>query len=552
MRLPLPAPLLGGPGRFFGARLLFAFGLITADPKQRCQPGFQARKHPCGSGWRSRTFTRQAIHCCRLGCRVGAGLGLGREVFKLFARCQSVAWFVDGFIGAHALNFKTRSFKPAIGHHGNANLGARFDFFGGRSFFIEQKVGHFYGRLHDDAGRVFLHGLFIGQAQNGQRQGLDGAYGAVAVAARAGDIAGFAQRRAQPLARHFQKPEARDAADLNPGLVLAHGITQAGFHLALVVAAHHVDEVDDNQPAKITNSQLTGNFVGGLKVGLKRSFLDVGAFGGARRVDVYGQQGFGVVDDDSTAGRQAHFASKGRFNLAFELEAGKQGGVVTVIFELAQVVRHDLLHELAGVIGGRLIVDENLSDILAQVVAQRADNQVAFLVNKEGRLSFAGGFLNGRPQLEQVIKVPLQLLALSADASGSDNAAHAARNFNFVERGQQLLALVAGDLAGYAAGARIVGHQHQIAAGKGNKRSQSRTLGAALYLVNRYVAFLPAVASVLDINPLSGLQRLERAGAEVFTADFLERQKAVALGAEFHKAGAEAGLDARDAAFVNV
>src|SRR5690625_125103 len=124
MGLALSAILLLAPGRFFGARLLLAFGSIITGSQKGRQPGFQARKNTCGGGSRSRAFARQAAHRCRLGCRAGASLWLGRKMFELFACSQGIAWLINGFVGAYALNFKARGLEPAVGDHGNADLGA--------------------------------------------------------------------------------------------------------------------------------------------------------------------------------------------------------------------------------------------------------------------------------------------------------------------------------------------------------------------------------------------------------------------------------------------
>jgi hypothetical protein len=119
-------------------------------------------------------------------------------------------------------------------------------------------------------------------------------------------LAGLAERRAQALARHLQQAEAGDAAHLHPGAVHLQRLAQPVLHLALVLGGCHVDEVDDDQAAQVAQAQLAGDLVGRLQVGVERGLLDVAALGGARRVDVDGDQRLGVVDDDGAAGGQAH------------------------------------------------------------------------------------------------------------------------------------------------------------------------------------------------------------------------------------------------------
>ena len=190
-----------------------------------------------------------------------------------------------------------RRFHVRVRHQGDVDTVARID--GGDVFalLVEQEGGHVDRQLGDHVPGLLLHGLFLDQSQHGQGEGLDTADRAVAVTARTDDLAGFAQRRAQALARHLKQPKAGNAADLHPGAVHLEGLAQAILHLALVLARRHVDEVDDDQAAEVTQAQLTCNLVGRLQIGVEGGFLDVAALGGSRRVDVDRGEGLGVVDD---------------------------------------------------------------------------------------------------------------------------------------------------------------------------------------------------------------------------------------------------------------
>jgi hypothetical protein len=135
----------------------------------------------------------------------------------------------------------------------------------------------------------------------------------------------------QALARHFHQAELRDAAQLHAGTVELERVLQLVLDVALVLARRHVDEVDHHQAAKVAQAQLARDFLGRFQVGLERGFLDVAALGGARRVDVDRGQGFGLVDHQRAAGRQAHVALVGVLDLRFDLEAVEQRRVVGVV-----------------------------------------------------------------------------------------------------------------------------------------------------------------------------------------------------------------------------
>src|SRR3546814_17396248 len=81
--------------------------------------------------------------------------------------------------------------------------------------------------LHQHLPGVLLHRVLFGNADDGQRQRLDAAHAAVAFAARADDLAGLAQARAQALARELEQAEARNPAPLHAGAVEPERTLQA-------------------------------------------------------------------------------------------------------------------------------------------------------------------------------------------------------------------------------------------------------------------------------------------------------------------------------------
>ena len=183
------------------------------------------------------------------------------------------------------------------------------------------------------AARVFLHRLFLDDAQDVQRGRFGVADKAGAVAARAGDVRAFGQRRAQALARQFHQAEAGDLAHLDAGAVVVQRVLQALSRLRAGSCALHVDEVDDDQAAQVAQAQLAGHFVGGFAGWCGTRFFRCRSRGGARRVDVDRDQRFGVVDDDRAARRQRHGARVRGFDLVFDLEAREQRHVVAVALD---------------------------------------------------------------------------------------------------------------------------------------------------------------------------------------------------------------------------
>ncbi len=102
------------------------------------------------------------------------------------------------------------------------------------------------------------------------------------------------------------------------------------FHFALVPAVHHVDEIDHDEAAQVPQPQLARDFLRGLKIGVKRGFLDITAGGGAGGIDIDGEERLGVIDDQGAPGREADFPRKRGFDLAFDLVAREQGIAVLI------------------------------------------------------------------------------------------------------------------------------------------------------------------------------------------------------------------------------
>src|SRR4029077_3116892 len=226
--------------------------------------------------------------------------------------------------------------------------------------------------------------------------------------------------------------------------------------VALVLRRLHVDEVDDDQPADVTDAQLTGDLVGRLEIGIGGGGLDVAAARGARRIDVDRDQCLGVVDDDAAAGGQLHLVRVRRLDLALDLEAGEEGDVVSVELELAlRVRRHEALHVLLRLLEGRLAVDQQLTDVIGKVVAHGAGDGVALAEHQKRRRAIAGGDVDLLPLRLEVVEVPLQLLDRTADARAAAAAAPALGDLQLAHDLAHLIAVLALDAPRHAAGTRI-------------------------------------------------------------------------------------------------
>ena len=197
---------------------------------------------------------------------------------------------------------------------------------------------------------------------------------------------------------------------------------------------------------------------------------------------------------------------------------------------------------------GAGLVDQHLADVVGVVVAQRARDRVAFLVDQERRLPAPGRIDDRVPVGAQVVEVPLQLLRGAADAGRAHDGAHAVGDHELLQRVAGGVAVLALDAPRHAAGPRVVRHQHQEAAGEADEGGQRGALVAAFLLLDLDDQLLAFLQNVLDVVAAAG----GRLVAEVLARDFLDRQEALPLRAVVDEGGLEARLDAGDAPLVDV
>ncbi len=247
-------------------------------------------------------------------------------------------------------------------------------------------------------------------------------------------------------------------------------------------------------------------------------------------------------------GRQGHVAPVGALDLVLDLEAREERHVVAVELHLADVRGHHGTHERQRLVVDVRRVDEDLADVGLEEVADRAHDEARLEVDEAGPLLLVGGGLDGSPQLQEVVQVPLHLVEAAADAGGPGDEAHAVGNLQLVHHLAKLVPVLALDAPRHSAAARVVGHEDQVAAGERDVGGERRALVAALVLVH------------LDDHFLVNAQVRGHLRAAVFAVvvdhellgDFLERQETVALGAVVHERRLEGRLHAGDDTLVDV
>ncbi len=190
-------------------------------------------------------------------------------------------------------------------------------------------------------------------------------------------------------------------ADLDTRTILTYRFAQTVFNRTLVANRSHVDKVDNNQATQVAQAELAGDFISGFKVGVEGGLFDITAARCTCGVDVDSGQRFRGIDNDRTAGWQTHFTLEGGLNLGFNLIVAEQRDFTGVQFDFTGEVRTAQCGDvLASQLKHFRVVDQNLTDVLTQIVAEGTHDNVAFLVDQERSRAAFRCFLDGFPVLQ--------------------------------------------------------------------------------------------------------------------------------------------------------
>ncbi len=133
-----------------------------------------------------------------------------------------------------------------------------------------------------------------------------------------------------PLARHFDQPQFRHPENVGLAFVLPGGLLERIEDLFPVAFLFHIDEVNDDDPANIPESQLIGDLFYRFEVGLEDRFLQIALSHVPPGVDIHRGQRFSRFDNDVTTRLQPDFLAEGP--LDFHLDAiGVKNGFFSVI-----------------------------------------------------------------------------------------------------------------------------------------------------------------------------------------------------------------------------
>ena len=331
---------------------------------------------------------------------------------------------------------------------------------------VDQIVHDANRRFQQHLFRPLARALFLQRAQHrqGHRIIRPDQPGAVAMRARLGRR--FQHPRTQPLTAHLHQAKATDPAHLNPRAVGLQLFLQPLFDACVVPPLFHVDEVDDDQPGKVAQTQLARHFIGGLQVGLQRGILDRPLFGRPPRVHVDRHQRLGHANHDVAAGFQLHHRVEHAAQIAFDLILREQRRRIGMPDHLLGMAWHDHPHKVLGGAITAFALDQDLVNLAAVKIADRPFDQVAFFIDLGRSDGLQRQLADLFPQPHQILIIALDFRLGAVRPCRAHDQAGPFRHRQFTGDFLQLLAVRRlGDLAGNPAAPRRVRHQHAIAAG---------------------------------------------------------------------------------------
>ena len=364
-----------------------------------------------------------------------------------------------------------------------------------RPLLVLEVVGHLMGDVDADQGGGPLDRLCFDLAVGVQGRVFERGAHPPTPAERAGRVADLLDRRLLLLARELQDTELGDVGKLDPCPVQGNGFFEGLLHLRVVLVVHHVDEVDDDQPPEIAQTELASDLFRRLHVRLVGGLLNVPLVGAPPRVDVDCDHRLRWIDDQIAARLQLHVVLIDYANLIFQLVFVEERGLFLVQFDHLEIPWSNGLAIGPHLAEGFQVVNENLLDVRGEIIPQRADAKSAFLVDQGGSCRFGGPFLDLLPEARKVLVVAGQLLFGPVHPGCPDDKSNPVFRFDLFNKLLEALAiLLVLDLPGDAA-ALLVGKQNQVAPRQGDVSGQQSALA---------FADLP---HDLDENLLTGFER---------------------------------------------
>ncbi len=398
---------------------------------------------------------------------------------------------------------------------------------------IEQVRGEFQWKPQLDAVEPIVHGQILDAAHNA----VGGGKGGVVVGQAAGDA----------LSAHFQQSELGNLSERPAGLVLSQRLAHALDHGLTVLAHIHVNEVNDDEAAKVAEPELPRHLVRRFKVGAQRGVLDAALLRGTPGVDIHRNQRLGGTDHQTAAGRQAGAAAVERTDLLFDVMLGEQRALAKVELEPLLLGGHVRLKKLQCALKRLGVVNHHLGDALVKVVAEHAHHRIFLAVEQSGLVVLVKGVTDARPVAAQQHEVALEFAEAAVHTCRADDRGGFLADQSLEQVLEAVALLLVLDALGNPAPV-AVGHEDEEAPRKREVGGERRALVVDLVLEDLHQHLLPGLEQVVD----GGAAQVALVGLVHLLVDIGNGEEAVLPLSVVHEGGLKGGLHFRDHAPVDV
>ena len=343
------------------------------------------------------------------------------------------------------------------------------------------------------------------------------------------------QAATDPLSSHLHQTQRGHLGDLVLGAVPSQALEHPAHDKVPVALEHHVDEVDDDDAADVTQPQLSNDLLGCLDVVLGDRFLEVAARADElARVDVDHGHRLGPVDDQGTTRRQPDLAIHGLGDLLVHPVVREEVLFAGPFLDPAGQIRCHRVDITVDRLPGGVTGDDQTGEVLVEHISDDADGEVGLAV-QQGRSTGALALgLDLLPRSGQPCHVGTQLVLTGALSRRADDDSGVVRD----DVAQDLLQTGPLGVRELARDAHHVAVRHidQVATGQRDLRGQSGALVSDGVLRDLDKDALPRAQRILDppgpvvLQPcgipvdLTGVQHRVAAPADIGESSLHARQ----------------------------
>ena len=225
------------------------------------------------------------------------------------------------------------------------------------------------------------------------------------------------------LTRHLHQTQRGDLSDLVASAVTSQALNQAAQDEVTVGFKHHIDKVDDDDAADVTQTQLTHDLFSGLQVVARDGFFQRAAGTNVLAgVDVDHRHRFGAVNNQRAAAGQPHLAVHALGQLFIDAELSEDVIRADPLFDAVRQFRRQLFDVCADCVIRVLALNNQLSEIFVEDVTHDADSQFGLAAHqRRGRLRVLLTLGDVVPLLRQALNIGNELFFGRTFGRGANN-----------------------------------------------------------------------------------------------------------------------------------